>query len=302
MRYSIDFGRDLEREVRRIARRRLHAAAALLTGRDEGLDEAIHDARRHIKQCRSLYRLVCGPAPAFRMAENDRLRGIAGDLSALRDAAALLEVAAYLKREVATKSNAMLMDRLARRLELRRQHVTGDAIDVEDKLETASRALGQAATALDHLGLPHLPAKTARCIADGWSEVNRKARRALSLSEGPDRDTAFHDLRKRCQDRWMHAGLLRDLWPTAMTAIRRQAKALSDQLGHVQDLAMLLDALAASPDLAGDEVEGEALRDVILTQQDKLQRDCRAAGAELFRKSKPSDAVVIARLVADRRR
>lgn len=297
MEYSIDFAETLESQVRSIARHRLEDAASLLDDMPDGADKAIHGARKHIKQCRALYRLIAESAKDFQQFENQRLGDIARELSHLRDAAALLDVTEYLKHEINSKSNAMLMDRLAKRLERRHRHLTGESQEASKILHTASRDLRQAAADVDRLDLPNGPRKGADCVVTGWEKVGKKARRAMAAAASGDHDEAFHDLRKRSQDRWMHAALLRDLWPTAMTSIQRQAKTLSDLLGHMQDLSVLGETVATTPELVQDNVENEAVRDAIRTQQDKLREESLELAEDLFRKSKPRDGKMIGRLI-----
>jgi CHAD domain-containing protein len=300
MEYSIDFTQSFEGQVRRIARHRLEAAAFLLDDMPDGADKAIHGARKHIKQCRALYRLVAGSAKEFQQAENRRLGNIARKLSHLRDAAALMEVTEYLKHEIGSKSNAMLMDRLAKRLERRHQHMTNTSAAAGETLRKASRDLRQAASDVDKLSLPNGPRKGADCVIAGWETVSRKARRAIAAAGSGNHEEAFHDLRKRSQDRWMHAALIRDLWPTAMIAIQHQAKGLSDLLGHMQDLSVLGDAITAAPELVQDSVENEAVRDAIDTQRAKLREESLERADDLFRKSTPRDGKVIGRLIRKR--
>jgi CHAD domain-containing protein len=299
MKYSLDFDEPLAEEVRRIASRRLTAAAELLRSRPSGLDNAIHDARRHIKQSRALYRLIASEARDFQKAENIRLGDIGRRLSGMRDAKALIEATQYLKREIPSKSNGMLMDRLAKRLDQRREDLTDRSADAAEALARAEHDLLAAAGALADLSLPHRRRKEAACLAKGWETVGRKARAAIAAA-GHEHDEAFHDLRKRTQDRWMHAALMSSLWPSAMSAIQRQGKTLSDMLGHAQDLSLLLEAVSASADIASDAVESEAIRDAAVTQQMKLQSECRDFAAILFGKSKPRDGRMIVQLLRQR--
>lgn len=300
MEYSIDFTESFEGQVRRIARRRMEDAASLLDDMPEGTDKAIHGARKHIKQCRSLYRLVAETAKEFQQAENQRLGDIARELSHLRDAAALMEVTEYLKHEIGSKSNAMLMDRLAKRLERRHQHLTRASTEATEILHKASRDLRRAAVDVDRLDLPNGPRKGADCLVAGWERVSKKARRAITAAATGEHEEAFHDLRKRSQDRWMHAALVRDLWPTAMVSIQGQAKTLSDLLGHMQDLSVLDGTITGTPDLVQDNVENEAVRDAIRTQQARLREESLDLADDLFRKSTPRDGKVLARLIRKR--
>ncbi|MBX9458524.1 MAG: CHAD domain-containing protein [Rhizobium sp.] len=299
MKYSLDLDAPLEGEVRRVASARLDAAARLLSTQPRGLDEAIHDARRHIKQCRSLYRLVATGAKAFQTTENARLGDVGRRLSAMRDAKALVEVANYLKREIPTKANGLLMDRLARRLEHRKLAATKASDAATDTIASAATDLREAAMHAQALHLPHARRKAAACLARGWDRTGNKARDALEAT-GQGHDEAFHDLRKRSQDRWMQAGLLQVLWPTAMRSIQRQAKYLSDLLGHAQDLAVLLETVSETADLVGDTVESEAVREMIASQRGHLHKQCRQLAADVFGKSRPRDRAMIERLLLDR--
>jgi CHAD domain-containing protein len=299
MKYSLDLDEPLEDEVRRIARGRLTDATSLLREQPDGLDEAIHLARRHIKQCRALYRLVTSEAKDFQKAENKRLGEIGRRLSTMRDAKAMVEATDFLRHEIPTKSNGLLMDRLGKRLDQRRKAITKASDQTAEILETSAQGLLAAAEAAGGLSLPHVRRKSAACLAKGWQSVNRKARIAIKAS-ADGHDEAFHEMRKRTQDRWMHAALMRDLWPSAMSAIQRQGKTLSDLLGNAQDLAILLDAVTGSDELISDAVETEAVRDLVVGQQRKLKDQCRELAAALFDKSKPRDSVMIERLLLDR--
>jgi CHAD domain-containing protein len=299
MMYKLDLDEPLDEEVRRIAAGRLKDAAALLRHRPEGLDDAIHDARRHIKQCRALYRLIRSGAKDFQKAENQRLGDIARRLSAMRDAKALVEATDFLRHAVPTKSNGLLMDRLAKRLDQRRADITASSAEAAEALASAASDLLDAAEAVNGLSLPHARRKAAACLARGWENVGQKAREAIKASE-QDHAEAFHDMRKRTQDRWMHAALMYDLWPSALSAIHRQGKTLSDMLGQAQDLAILLEAVTTSSELVSDAVEAEAIRDLVVTQQQNLKGECRALARGLFSKSRPRDGEMIQRLLLDR--
>ncbi len=82
---------------RKAAASQLQYAMATLENRPEGAHAAVHAFRKNLKRVRTLYRLVAKAAPEFRAQENARLRDASRALSAIRDAAALIDTAQYLK-------------------------------------------------------------------------------------------------------------------------------------------------------------------------------------------------------------
>jgi hypothetical protein len=299
MKYSLDLDAPLTDEIRRIALGRLATAATVLKEQPDGLDNAVHIARRYLKQCRALYRLVRSEAKSFQKDENARLGHIGRQLSSLRDAKALIEATDYLRREIPTRSNSMLMDRLSKRLDRRRVLMSDDDGGAGKILASAAHNLVAAAAALSELELPHSSKKSAACLGRGWDGVSERARQAIDAASDGGME-GFHDLRKRVQDRWMQASLIKGAWPTAMTAIQRQGKYLSDQLGHAQDLDILLRAIDGSEELVSDTVETEAIREAAQVQLDTLQSRCLERAREFFAPSAPSDGEMIERLLRQR--
>ena len=299
MKYSLDLDEPLPDEVRRIASARLSAALALLRSQPEGLDTAVHGARRHIKQCRSLHRLVASALPGAGKAEDARLGRIGRRLSSMRDASALVEAANYLRHEARATEDRSRMERLATRLEQRRNAAEQTHEAVAERLGSVIGALDKALSVTRDLALPAARRKRAACLAHGWDRTGCKIREALEAT-ADGHDEAFHDLRKRIQDRWMQAGMLETLWPTAMIAIQRQAKYVSDLLGHAQDLTMLLEAVSGDDGLAGDAVEGKAIDEAIRRQRMDLRERCRALARDLSDQSRPRDRATIERLLLDR--
>jgi CHAD domain-containing protein len=292
MAYRIDFASPFEEEIRRISAEQLSAAADLLENQPDGPYEAVHDARKHIKRTRALYRLIASADKDFAARENDRLRDIAANLAHLRDAAALAESTRYLEDQIAAGDVRDAIHKARSTLEKRRERIAGGKADIGGELTSAAAALAGASAALDDLQLPKSRKDIARCLARGWERTGRKATDALAACAGGDEEVPYHDLRKRAQDRWMHARLLRALWPGAMIAIQKTAKALVDELGHEHDLAVLGDHVARSRDkVIADNREIILL--AILEQRRKLQDLCRDAGGDVFRAGpdKQADAI-----------
>src|SRR5262245_22712879 len=87
---------------RRLLAGHIEDALAQLIGKGEP-GEAVHQARKSIKQARSLLRLIRPAIGDAQKAENDLLRSIGGKLSATRDAQVLNETLIGLEESAEAK-------------------------------------------------------------------------------------------------------------------------------------------------------------------------------------------------------
>jgi CHAD domain-containing protein len=241
MPFSIRPDRDFKSQFRKVARRQLRHAIKTLDERPQGLDQAIHEARKRLKRVRSLYRLVSSEMPKFSSRENARLRGIAKSLSTLRDAAALVETATYLHDRARDTDEAEALGRIVGVLGARRDQIAAAQSDPQAMAADTVCALKKAIAALDDISLKGGHRRHGRIVARGWDDAIRKARKALAACEGHVSTEAFHTLRKRAQDYRAYHTLLNPLWPAAMVAKYNAATGLIDLLGRVNDLELLCD-------------------------------------------------------------
>jgi CHAD domain-containing protein len=241
MPFSIRPDRDFKSQFRKVARRQLRHAIKTLDERPQGLDQAIHEARKRLKRVRSLYRLVSSEMPKFSARENARLRGIAKSLSNLRDAAALVETATYLHDRARDTDEAEALGRIVGVLGARRDQIAAAQSDPQAMAADTVCALKKAIAALDDISLKGGHRRHGRIVARGWDDAIRKARKALAACEGHVSTEAFHTLRKRAQDYRAYHTLLNPLWPAAMVAKYNAATGLIDLLGRVNDLELLCD-------------------------------------------------------------
>ncbi|MBL0372032.1 CHAD domain-containing protein [Rhizobium sp. KVB221] len=299
MAYRINFKHPFQREVRSIASEQLAIAIDFLEEQPDGPHEAIHKARRRIKRTRALYRLCAQGAKGFARTETERLGKIAGRLAHLRDAAALTETVEYIKTEIDEPSIQMAFDKLGSVLTRRRDQMMIDEVRISDAISDAVINLQQARNALADLNLPERNTKVADCLATGWRSTGSKAMEALIDCADNQEGAAYHELRKRGQDRWMHAALLRRLWPSAMQAIRIETEALISHLGHEHDLAMLSAHLAETNDLEESHAEKDILLLAVFEQRQRLQKTCREAAELVFDDRPERDAARIRLLVRE---
>ncbi|RKE83683.1 CHAD domain-containing protein [Rhizobium sp. AG855] len=293
MPYRIRPDRDLSAEVRSVARHQLSIAIAVLSDRPDGLHEAIHEARKKFKRVRGLLRLVADADKSFQTRENERLRDIARSLSRIRDATALMETVTHLTGFALNDDESETLAATRTVLQLRRDDIAASETDLEDKVARVIDECRSAITALDELDLPSKAGPAARLLAKGWRKALKRGHEALHTCKGEGHGEAFHDLRKAAQTYWMNLSLLRELWPSAFAAKRREAKHLVDLLGREHDLTVLTELFDSEPDLFGDG-EGQAfLLAIIIRRQQDLRREALALAGSIFADRPRREADVI---------
>ncbi|MGG7516801.1 CHAD domain-containing protein [Allorhizobium undicola] len=271
----------------------LSQAADLLETAPEGIHSAIHEARRRMKRARALYRLIASAVPDLRKRENTRLASVARSLSAVRDATALMETAAYLSGFANDEHERSATALAAGALEQRRGRIEAECGDLAAEARKAAHSCREAIDAFCAADLPGSPQRTARIVHKGWKKTLRRAEAALEECRNHPQAESYHDLRKATQTYWMQLSLLRQLWPTAMAAKRKEAKALADMLGHEHDLTVLAATLDGEPALVPDTETLSRLLGLIIRQQQLLRKAALDAAEALFRDGPEPEASIV---------
>ncbi|MEF0940769.1 CHAD domain-containing protein [Rhizobium sp. BR 362] len=296
MSYRIRPDRALDDEVQAAAAKQLGKAIAALTDRPDGLHEAVHTARKHIKRARALYRLVALRAPEFQQQENDRLREMARTLSGVRDATALIEAGRYLQETATSEDEAQALARIIDVLTARRDRLSAEETDLEEKAEKAVATCREALDALNATSFGSGRRATARIFQESWRKTGRKATKALSECHAEGHTDQFHELRKRSQDCWMHHALLRDIWPAAMRAKQLEAKELVDILGRYLDLSMLSEVTDREPHLFNGSDDRARLLEAIISRQQSARQEALTKARWVFADEPQREARTIKRL------
>lgn len=274
MSFRIRAGKKSAREISRVADERLaKAVEALRTGTPKG----VHDARKRLKETRALLRLVRQPLGKTRFAEwNGRLRDLAQDLSAQRDAAAMVEAWDRLVERDRRRFSSAAMKRVRARLLAR----------VEQAPETL-QGQSDTADALDQvrMQLGHLPLEAAgfKLFAAGVGKTYGDGRKALkSVQRAPRHDELRHEWRKRVKDHWYQVRLLRDAWPKIFGAREAALKTLADHLGEDHDLFVLANLLQSEPALFGAANTQQAIQAAIAVRQGELYTAAMIVGRRVY--------------------
>ncbi|HEV7316994.1 MAG TPA: CHAD domain-containing protein [Ensifer sp.] len=289
-------------DFRAIAAEQLTQAVATLQDRPDGVHEAIHNARKNFKRLRALYRLVAADAPHFQNYENARIRGMARNLSAVRDAAALVENAHYLRTTAGNDDEEKALSHVCAHLTTRRDRIAAAATDIEDRIAATIVNCEQALGALGQVTFDDRRRKTADRLTKGWQRTLKRAGRAREACGATAEATAFHELRKRAQDYRMYLGLMREAWPSAMQAKRSETKALVDTLGHLHDLAVMTQLINEDPALVGNSQDQAHLIAVVIARQEILRTDALKLATVVFQEEpeRESQAVRLLWLKAGR--
>lgn len=230
----------------------------------------VHDARKRLKEIRALLRLIRSPLGPTFDTENAWYRDIAQELSAARDAEAVLEA---IKRLLAATDDPVMrhgLRRASRRLTRRRRaSVSTDAL--------LSR-LGYARGRLSEW--PQLENDFDATLGGGLRRTLLAGRKAFARAAETHAPEDFHELRKRVKDHWYHTHLLTPVWPHVMKGHGRGVERLSDLLGEHHDLVITAATI-------GDEsllqfiaqerrrIEDDALRVATLLYSESPRRWCR---------------------------
>lgn len=91
----------------------------------------------------------------------------------------------------------------------------------------------------------------------------------------------------------MHLSLLSEIWPSAMLAKQKQAKALVDLLGHEHDLSVLTGLVNENPELFGDSDTLALVLGSIITRQQALRYQALEAAHEVFADSAETESGLI---------
>lgn len=278
---KLDPAKPLSRSVPALARAHLDAAIEQLDEQRNGIETAVHQARKHLKRVRALIRLVehCDPKhlKPIRRALSEAARG----LSEVRDATALVECADGLASYLEGRNASDMAHPLKEAVERRRDLLALEAPSPKRLTDPVIAACRKAAHDIDKASFgDHEDA--AVVLSEGRSRNHRKARSTLDVCHHGGHPEAFHDLRKCAQATVFQAGFLSEAWPFAMAAEAAEAKALTDILGHEHDLEVLNILLHSEPHLFGAIADRDRLAELVMERRAALRHDAMTVAARLY--------------------
>lgn len=250
---------------------------------DLGTAASVHETRKRCKEARGVIRLGRGGLGdgAFRAA-NGTLRDAARLLSDLRDDQAMLDTFDALVNASAGSIPPSGVG--AVRNELRRRAIAaGRATELRrSKLTAAHRMLRDVGAQVREW---NLSGEGDAMLADGLRQTAARAHQAMAAAEATGAPHDYHDWRKRVKDGWYHAQVLEPAAPSMLTWRAAMLHRLSDGLGDLNDLEVILETARLDPGGFGGAEQLATLQQLVSPMRHELERRALTLGRRLHSES-----------------
>jgi hypothetical protein len=279
MAYRLKPGKQARKELSRIVAKELDRVAAALR-RVPPPDEAVHDARKRVKKIRAVLRLLRSSLGSDYRRHNERLRTVSHQLSAIRDADALIEMMSKVRRHYPAIVTAAVFAAVRQGLGSRKRGAAARSHS-DRRWPLLLREVKRSAKAL-----PPRIRETTRvaAIRRGLLRGYRDARDAMRAVQADPADLAFHAWRRRVKDHWYHIRLLDAVRPSTRTRSGR-LKRLETWLGDDHNLVLLRATILEAPSRFGDERTTAIVLGCMEKYQATLRRRAARGGQDLFARS-----------------
>ena len=253
------------RGLRRLAKRQLKSASEKLRGTAPS-DESIHEARTRVKKVRSIVHLIEEDGGHIGRSDK-RLRSVSRALSRLRDADAMIEILAKLKREKPHLFSEHTYARIRRLLVSNKAAASRDASRDGD-WPAVVRKLRRVRTDSKKWRPKH-----ARfgALAAGMRVTLRAGRKAIARARKRKAAADFHELRKNMKSLRYELRLVQ----ASSAAIRKDVTTLhraEEWLGDDHNLVVLCAHLSHDSSVCGGPVDLGRMRCAVDGFQRKLRR------------------------------
>jgi CHAD domain-containing protein len=272
--YKFEADEPVHSAVRRCGSEQLDCAVSELSERiNHDPVRAVHNARKAIKQERSLLRLARGAMPAeVRRRENAALREAARELSGTRDADVMIAT----------------LDGLADRFAGQLPAATFGAISDQLRPRSGQRpSAALEARAVQELGALRVRVDDWKLRRGGWKAIESgllrsytRGRKAFARARAQRSTEDLHAWRKRVKDLWYHQRLLAGVCGPGIRGQAKDAHRLADLLGDDHDLAVLRQQLTSKDTPV--PVDSGAVVELIDHRRQELQTEAIALGERVY--------------------
>jgi CHAD domain-containing protein len=253
----------------------LEAAAGFLRSGSEDLEEEVHDARKALKKCRSILRILRPVLGSTYRTANTRLRDLGMKLSELRDTQALSETIDQFGKDQHSRAVLKLIRQIHSTLGKRKKDLTRELIKAKE-LAAIAEQLDEIRKQTASWSIAVVHHETViKAVTTTVRRGGKAFKQALRSGEAED----YHECRKRAKDLRYQLELLEGWWPDVLSGYAKSAKNLEQYLGEDHNLAVLSQMLEQMK-LADDEWQD--LKVLLMNQQATLRRKAEAIGHVLY--------------------
>ena len=202
---------------------------------DRGSDDAVHNARRHVKKVRAVLRLVQPVLGDAYVDANARMRTASRMLAPIADGEAVVDTIARLRKRYGLRLTQRTLESIRKALLQRSARI--------DRKAALDRVLPQVAAVLREerrrLSRWTLHAHGFRAIEPGLEKSLRRARKAMKrVATRPTADR-YHLWRRRVKDLWFQVRLIEARCGRKLTNDERRLEALDGCLGEYHNVVLL---------------------------------------------------------------
>lgn len=266
------------------------AASGYLKGNGD-FGGAVHESRKAMKRVRALLRLVRGELPdkIFNF-ENRSLRDVAGMVSPIREATAMVEASELIRDIYGDLLAEGTFEGMTANLEMRRDRIENRALEDPKQVGRVVRDLERAHNrfaawptdpeAKEAYGMGIRDVYSA--IRPGLHTTYQKGRRNMVRAYDTQTPEDFHSWRKRVKDLRHQMEFLVPLWPEMIASVATTLDRLGGILGEDHDLSELMRLLATEPDLAPDPRERSLFAALANQRRRELQMAAEVLGRRVY--------------------
>ncbi len=249
---------------------------------------SVHEMRKNFKRIRAVLRLVRKETgEKFYQRENIRFRDVGRLLAPVRETTVHINTLETLYELFSSKIDKPLYDKLKKKLENRRNIVTGRIIKQQKALPIIEKSLIEAKKEIADIPIGH---NNFKALSGGLKIVYARGRKGYKRAYKKPNIEKLHEWRKRVKYFWHQTEILRNAWPKMLKSLSKSLDKLSDHLGIEHDLAELYLIIQEEAQLLEDQKQIESIHQLIAEKRKKEQEKAWSYGENIFYE-KPSQFV-----------
>lgn len=273
MSYELRCGESIGENLRRLCRKQIEAAMAVMRGEIDDGESAVHETRKHIKRARAVLRLAKSEiGKGLYRHQNRALRDVGRMISDLRDAEVRLETVRNLERMRRRHGAKKVKAMLAFELENFMAAFAGWQSQAAPMLEEALKAI-------DCWPVDQFDGER---LATAVQSSYKNARDALAKAQADPHAKTFHEFRSKAKRLCFHLRIIEPVNAVVLKNLTAELGAVSRLLGQAHDLNFLGERLRDQDAEAQVRREAGKLLGVMETDEGQLQRGAAELGEHFF--------------------